>query len=436
MKTIKVTTVNSDGVRGLAAELLDAQGLDAVRIELPELDCCPNVVVPLVALIDHYRKAGVVKAVDGMGLLDVSALDCMKARSFGRVWRFADDGAQGLLVSAFENELMTTIPALGQGFRISFTWCINEIMDNVLTHSAPNGAPCGYVMVQYDRMQALLKACVFDLGVGLLSSFEDSIKYSPKTSAEAIDLAVRAGVTSGNGQGNGLWGLHELIGQSVSGGKLLIKSGDGEYLYDKSRRIESSRECAQLIAGVPGGTLVDFQFSCGDSLSIDEVFPSTCRTEDVWLANHENENGFVQLEVKGLARSTGSRAAGRDLRTLVENVLDTDRKDVVLDFMGVETCGSAFVDEFVGKLIEKYGIVAFSQHVRIVNLTGVGERLLNHSIAQRLAVHVDTLEPQTGASGAMPGSRESARLSQLEHMGPTGPVADGQEGDGACGKIR
>lgn len=97
-------------------------------------------------------------------------------------------------------------------------------------------------------------------------------------------------------------------------------------------------------------------------------------TPNVWLESRENDAGFVQLEVKRLARSTGSRAAGRDLRAMVENVVDTDRKGVVLDFVGVETCGSAFVDELVGKLIEKYGIVAFSQHVRIVNLAGVGER--------------------------------------------------------------
>ena len=433
MRTIKIIKLDSSRVRSLENELEEARTSgEAVRVELPVLDCCPNVVVPLVAIVDRYSHFGVIQEVAGLDSLDATVLERSKCRSFGRVWRFTDDVMQGLVVSAYENELMS-IPTLGRGFRVSFTWCINEIMDNVLTHSAPGGGPCGYVMVQYDQKHSLLKACVFDFGIGLLSSFGGSAKYNPQTSAEAIDLAVRAGVTSGKGQGNGLWGLHELIGQSVSGGRLLIKTGNGEYLYDKNQGIESSRECQQLVAGVPGGALVDFQLACGDPLSIDAVFPSTCRTADVWLENRENENGTVRIEVSKQARSTGSRGAGRDLRTIVENVLDVDQKDVVLDFVGVETCGSAFIDELVGKLIEKYGLVAFSQHVRIVNLRGIGERLLNHSLAQRLAAHVDAWTPDVGASGAATGSQESAFLTQSAREDS---VADSPMGDGSGGKLQ
>jgi hypothetical protein len=52
--------------------------------------------------------------------------------------------------------------------------------------------------------------------------------------------------------------------------------------------------------------------------------------------------------------------------------------------IGAETCSSAFVDEVIGKLLEKYGFSAFVQMISIANVHGVVALLLNHSVRQRL----------------------------------------------------
>ena len=52
---------------------------------------------------------------------------------------------------------------------------------------------------------------------------------------------------------------------------------------------------------------------------------------------------------------------------------------------GSEFCSSAFIDELVGKLLAKYGFLAFTQRVRLLNVQGLSASLVNHSMSQRLA---------------------------------------------------
>ena len=52
---------------------------------------------------------------------------------------------------------------------------------------------------------------------------------------------------------------------------------------------------------------------------------------------------------------------------------------------GLENCSSGFVDELLGKLVERYGFVAFSQRISFINVQGIVGLLINHSIAQRMA---------------------------------------------------
>jgi hypothetical protein len=73
------------------------------------------------------------------------------------------------------------------------------------------------------------------------------------------------------------------------------------------------------------------------------------------------------------------------VRHFAENVIENDGKVVELDFAGVEFCSSAFIDELIGKLLAKYGFLAFTQRVRLLNVQGLSASLVNHSMSQRLA---------------------------------------------------
>ena len=92
----------------------------------------------------------------------------------------------------------------------------------------------------------------------------------------------------------------------------------------------------------------------------------------------------VRVKVLDIVGGCGSRENGREVRTVVENLVEADKRKVVIDFEGAETCSSAFVDEVIGKLLEKYGFSAFVQMISIANVHGVVALLLNHSVRQRL----------------------------------------------------
>jgi hypothetical protein len=365
---------------------------EPLSVEIDEVDFCPNRIVPVVALADLSCRGGgkigfqcprgtaAEVATAGFSTSRMNP-DPQIDRPFGRVWRFDSGDELGWFVNSCEHELNRSV-RLAKGVRLCFSWCLNEIMDNVLTHSARGGKAFGYVMVQYVAKENLLKACVFDAGIGLKKSFEGS-KYSPETSTEAIRLAVMRNVTSGNGQGNGLFGLKRLVGQSPDG-RLHIRSADAEYLYDPSRNLENARE-SWSIAGYDGTTTIDFQMKCDGELSFADVFPEAAGLTDFWAENRESSDGRVVVKISEVVNNCGSRSAGREMRTLVENLIEADGRRVVIDFCGMENCSSGFVDELLGKLLEKYGFVAFSQLVSFINVQGIVALLINHSIAQRMA---------------------------------------------------
>ena len=375
-----------------SAMLNDIKGKDNfLDVDVKTANYCPNRVVPILAMSDEFRDGGGKVVLSDKSELAKDALagfiyGDMRPKdgisdTLGRVWRFDNDDELNMIVNATELELNKTA-RLAKGVKLCFIWCLNEVMDNVLNHSGTGGNVSGYVMVQYLMENKLLKVCVFDLGIGLKESFAGS-RYAPKSDSEAIELAIRKNVTSGNGQGNGLWGLRCLVGQSPKG-KLHIRSGSGEYLYNPLENIESTRECLPLV-GHKASTLVDFQIVCDGELSFEKVFPDALGLVDIWAENRESESGAVRVKVLEIVSGCGTRDSGKKVRTVVENLIEADGREVVLDFNNAETCSSAFVDELVGKLLERYGFAGFVQKVAITNMHGIVALLLNHSVRQRLA---------------------------------------------------
>ena len=225
---------------------------------------------------------------------------------------------------------------LGKGVKEAFIWCLNEEMNNVLTHSSLEGCAHGYVMAVVAPEAKRIKVCVFDLGIGMKASFAGT-QYATEDDYVAITTAMKVNVTSGIGQGNGLWGLHELM-RRAEDGSVSIASGEAAYLFSPNDGVDGQVEHVPL-SGFDDTTLVDFRMTLGGTI----------------------------------------------LRTLAENAIENDGKTVTLDFDGVTFCSSAFVDELVGKLMARYGFPEFTQKGRLVNVRGLSAQLVNHSIAQRLA---------------------------------------------------
>ena len=98
----------------------------------------------------------------------------------------------------------------------------------------------------------------------------------------------------------------------------------------------------------------------------------------------ESADGRIVVAIPEVVKNVGSRSAGREVRNLVENLVEADGRKVVIDFCDMENCSSGFVDELLGRLLEKYGFVAFSQFVSFIHVQGIVALLINRSIAQRM----------------------------------------------------
>ncbi len=383
---------NRDAVISAAKRLGESSPGSEVVLSSSDDLACPADAVPLAAMADFHRRRGVrvgLDCPDGSAASRVFAgfisgrlsPEPMVGTPFGRVWRFSSSDEQNSIVNAMTLQLAKSA-LLGKGVKEAFIWCLNEVMDNVLTHSAGDEAIAnGYVMATVDSSTSRLKVCVFDLGIGLKDSFAGS-RYSPADDAEAIKLALKANVTSGIGQGNGLWGLHELI-RRAKNGSLSVASGSARYLFMPRDGVDSVAPFEPW-AGFKGTTLVDFRMSADGDLAIDDVFGESFTPVDLWQEAHETDTGTVRLGVLELAGGSGSRGSAAEVRRLAENAIENDGKCVELDFSGVAFCSSAFIDELVGKLFVKYGFLKFMQCVRLLNVQGLSAQLVNHSLMQRM----------------------------------------------------
>ena len=382
MKRYNVNILNKSSVVALA-EMLESEGED-ISICFEDVICCPHYVVPVFALIDYYRSLG--RRIDVFFPEHSTIESCFKngslERPFGSVWRFDNQDVLLELFDATQKAIMK-LPNVGKGFKTAFGWCLSEVMDNVLQHSQEKSglSSVGYLMIQYVHDERLLKCCVFDLGIGLYESFLGT-KYNPQTPADAVGLAVMPNVTSGNGQGNGLYGLKEIVKQSDNG-RLEIRSAGAKYLLENG---EERVEIAWRVPGFSGTTSVDFQIYFENEFSIDTVFPDRAAGVDLWMENHEVADNVVRLSVLEIVKGTVSRDFGREMRNVVENIIENEHKRVIIDFAGVEMCSSAFVDELIGKLLEKYQFVKFMNLIDLVGVSGLNALLIDHSIRQRLGV--------------------------------------------------
>lgn len=105
----------------------------------------------------------------------------------------------------------------------------------------------------------------------------------------------------------------------------------------------------------------------------------------VKVENLGPKSGVTRVKVLDVVNGCGSRESGAKVRAVVENLVETEKRKVIMDFDGVETCSSAFLDESVAKLLVKYGFSSFVQVVSLANVHGDIAQLMNHSVRQRLA---------------------------------------------------
>ncbi|MDD4729268.1 MAG: hypothetical protein PHN55_11035 [Dysgonamonadaceae bacterium] len=250
----------------------------------------PNVCVPIAGVIQFYQNMGFIfKFNDNMPeYLKRSYIDnplyveenehLLNRTPLDIVWRFRNSEDVKNLVDAYINSVSRDIECQ-KGVIEGLDWCLNEVMDNVIQHAKNDS---GYVMGQIHKTSQHIAFCIFDSGQGIYNSLKDTV-HAPRNPIDAITLAIKEGVTRDKsiGQGNGMWGLHQIIRHNS--GRLVVSSGSGSYMM--------TGEEIKTYSGLPyisrenGSTTIDFQIDTDIEISISNALggyqPLNLRIENI-----------------------------------------------------------------------------------------------------------------------------------------------------------
>ncbi len=358
----------------------------------------PNIICSISGLVDMYRHEYNLKV--KMLITDNSYLDNTRLQSpysfvkdegllkddiFDKVIKFSDDKDVSNISENILHQLQTHV-VCEDGILVASSWCLNEIMDNVLNHSE---SLSGYIMVQIHKKNKHLVFSIFDNGKGLYNSLKYT-KYRPKTTIDAIKLAVKEGVTRDKelGQGNGMWGLHNIIEEN--GGILTIASGSAAMIFDYNSQDTKVFRNLPYASKIYNTTLVDFMVDFSKMLNVKKALKNYEPFEYISreLEKMETDYGKIVFLVKEHTIGTGTRSAGRKVRNALINIQKMDNKLILIDFNGISLGTSSYADEFIGKLSVIYGLDKFLMNFKIINCTQLMLDLINKAIEQRQKEHI------------------------------------------------
>ena len=357
----------------------------------PSITVYPNACLPIAAIIEYYKSQGIeftysmdencyLKNCGFVAPLVLSAEEISNLnRPFDIIVKYTDSAQ----VASFTQKCVDYIShhvVCENGILESLIWCINEVMANVLVHSK---STYGYVLAQFHEMSKHIAICVSDTGVGIYNSLKTS-KHRPARAIDALSLAVQEGIGDGQGQGNGLFGLYQII--TTNGGRLSLTSGPASLMLNPENQLQKfdnlpflsrDRQC----------TIVDFQMDLNKPVDINTAFASIGGFDgfDIRIDNMWQDDDILLYDVFENCEGTATREAGKLLRNDVINIIKRTSCRVQLDFSKVKMASSSFVDEFLAKMLIDLGVITFNQMLRISGMNSTVKHLSERSIYMRIA---------------------------------------------------
>lgn len=363
-------------------------GNNKITVNLEDSFSGSNVCAPIAGIIDYHRKNGAkihvncprnsyAKRVRIYNPIMIEESELI-GNPFDKVYSFSSEEGVHRIVKMYSLGLRQG-DELENGVIQGLEWCMNESIDNVLQHSLSNK---GFVMAQQNKQNKTFNFCVFDSGIGIYNSLHDS-KHSPKTALSAIQMSMRERITRSEkiGQGNGLWGLSQIIKET--NGRLLISSGGARYEYVNGREIKVKSGDFNL-GKEHGTTMIDFQLDYSQPIDVARAL-NGYEPPDYWLESRENEKGDIVLDIEEEANGTGTRKSAERMRNVVINCFKERYSVVNLNFENVSMLSSSFADELIGKLVAEFGFSNFMEHIVLSNLNSFNAAIVNRSVGQRMA---------------------------------------------------
>lgn len=366
-------------------------GYDGLVIDFGKLrneKVFPNIAVPITAFCDHLSET------DGIGFELINAPKSISQKHliepvkvgnndeiqspFNKVWKFASPEDVFLIVTKFIDALYEFAVFDQKDVPTALEWCLNEVIDNVLQHSAVGS---GYVMGQLQANSKQIVFCVADAGQGIYNSLRSSKDYDPKNPFDAITLALQEGVTRDKAahQGNGLWGLNRIIEDNT--GSLTISSSDSKISISGAGAF--TKDMSPWLNSEKGGTVIDFQIDYSKPISLTDALKGH-KPESIKLLHSITEDGKKAVYKLAAKKSGfGTRKSGERIRNEITNTMMQSGLPIIVDFDGVGVISSSFADEVIGKLFSTMGPVKFMSTVQLNNMNSTIQVIVNRAIEQR-----------------------------------------------------
>jgi len=257
-------------------------------------------------------------------------------------------------------------------------WAVNEITDNVLTHSESKIG--GFLICGKVPGTNIIEFTVADAGIGVSRSLRIIDEQ------EAVEQAIQEGVTrnKSTNQGNGLYGTYRLA--LASSGIFVLKSRHGNLYVTKTGEMHIRNETVPY-----SGTFVVCQIDCDNPDLIERAFAFSGKSHspafDYIERKHESSDETI-VAATDICKTFGSRQSGAEARRYILNILESAQSGTLkIDFTNVNVVSSSFADEVFGKLFVQLGPMQFMRAVKVTNAVSVVEGLIDRAI---------TLRAQTG----------------------------------------
>lgn len=253
-------------------------------------------------------------------------------------------------------------------------WAVNEITDNVLTHS---NSRVGGFLICNKISDNILEFTVADAGIGIRRSL------GLDTDEEALEKAIQEGVTRNKvtNQGNGLYGTYRLA--LVSSGVFVLRSGHGNLFVTKEGGMHIKADPILY-----QGTYVVCQVDLARPDLVERALVIGGKSHTIGFDYierlHETEGGDYTVSAKDICKTFGSRQSGFEARRYIENLLEIESAaSITIDFSDVHVVSSSFADEVFGKLFLSLGPMAYMRRIKLTNTVSTVDGLIDRAITLR-----------------------------------------------------
>ena len=253
-------------------------------------------------------------------LLDPRNHDPSRFRGYTRIpaTQFLDPDQQHKIVNRIVDAILGAIPGIDRNDFAAFEWSINELTDNVLTHSESEVG--GFVQVStFQKNKKIVEFVVSDAGIGIPGSLRESFP-DMLTDTEALDKAIREGVTRDKsvGQGNGLFGSWQIC--SHCNGNFRVDSGHARLIQSKKSGLHVHNHKIPY-----SGTVIVASIDFTNPKLLQEAlqFGGKQYTPTDYIETHfeESSSGDINFVLKDESISLGSRLAGTPVRRKLLNLM-------------------------------------------------------------------------------------------------------------------